>query len=651
MDSKEQTPKPRRIGSRIWYELNRGTACFYRTLRDSVWGRAMTSYRREGASADSSSPKSALRYKPPSPARQRLADALSASIPIRGFRAVFGGLLDSPTACYGMFGLVYGIFSILFSRLGSETWVREPGSLIFSILVAVLSLPLLFSKNSFSVSLGHSAAVRRVFVGFLGIPQDRLTHIIPKRPPSGLLLALLGAGGLGILASVASLVISSWIIPLAVLVFVLLGMVFAYPETGVVLFTLMLPLLWLDNRNQVAVVVLILLTWCSYIVQLLLARRTIRFDKLDCIFLVMGLMILIMGFTGYGVTAESIWQSVSLAVCLSGYFLIVNLVNSRGLLRRCLVGVAISVVVVTVLAYIRRIPVENLMWLEGSRAGDAIIQGVNNAVHRLTQLWVDHSELYLVLVFSWLYAYLLHTKRLLRKFVGGVFVLLDLALILMTDSVSAMVCVAAVTILFLLMLGHKWLSVGILALPAVICGGCWIQYLFPVSEGLRTVLSRSRLYKEQLSESLWRMVKDHPAGIGVGTDAFRAVYPAYAAPDLGAVTESGNILFEILLSYGWAGLVIFLAATIFFLQKCFSALRCASVSKDRAILMGGVTSLLGMGIFGTVRSFMTSPRVFFTIMLVVAVCSTYGNILFEEHDVEEAMWERNDNNEDRILRQ
>ena len=395
---------------------------------------------------------------------------------------------------------------------------------------------------------------------------------------------------------------------------------------------------------------LILLTWCSYGVKLVLLHRSIRFNLLDRVVLIFCLLIFITGFTGYGVTASSIWQSVSLAISASSYFLIVNLMNTREYVRRCLLGVAASVVVVTVLAYIRHVPLDSLLWLEGSRAGDAIINGSINAVERLSQLWVDHSELYLVLVFSWIYAYLIHTKRLFRKVMGGVFILLELFLIFMTDSVSALFCIAAVTVLFLLMSGHKWLSAGLIALPPVVCAAYWAQYLIPISDNLQTILSRSRLYKSQLTESLWKMVWDHPAGIGVGDEAFAAVYPAYAAPDLGAVSDCGNLFFEILLGYGWAGVILVLAILFLFIQKSLTCLRYTVVSKDRAMILGGVTSLVGMVIFGSVRSFITSPRVFFTVALVVALCSTYENIVFEERDRERVEWAGSEDAENRFYR-
>lgn len=393
----------------------------------------------------------------------------------------------------------------------------------------------------------------------------------------------------------------------------------------------------------------ILLTWLSYGVKLLFLHRTIRFGLLDTVVLLFGGLVLLSGFTGVAVSRESVLTSVMLFVCLSDYFLIVNLMTTREYIRRCLLGVGISVVVVTLLAFLRSIPVDDLGWLEGSRGGNAIIAGVEDLIEKLSGLWLEHSELYLVLVFPWLYAYLGHTKRLLRRVSALVFIALDMALIFMTDSVSALFCILAVTVLFILLSGYKGLSAGLIALPAVACGGLWVVYLFPLSESVRVILSRSRHFKALLSESLWKMVLDHPAGIGIGDAAFREVYPPYAAPDLGAVTESGSLYFELLLGYGWAGLLIFAALLFLFFQKGLTCLGYTADRRDRSMILGGITSMVGGLIFGSVRSFITSPRVFFTLILVIALCSAYENLIFDESDVLTARRAGTSTEEDRVL--
>ena len=659
MDKTHKTLQPeKRRGSMVWSRMNQGTARLYAILVNSLPGRILTGYRRAERNiarrtADSSAVSGRYRLTPASPGRVNLVKTVESSGIIRGLRALPAALLDCPAACYGCFCLICGLLSALFCfaiPYLTRSFAVARGNLIFSALMALISIPLILTRRSMAESLGRSPLFRRILVGFLGIPQDRLTAPTSPYSVSRLAISYYLACALGLICAVLCLFVAPWVVMTVILCLVIVGMIFAYPETGVVLTTLMLPAIWLDRQYLVPAVGMILLTWLSYGAKILVMHRTFRLGLLDRVVLILGGVMLITGFTGYTISGDVVWQSVSLAVCISDYFLIVNLMNTRAYIRRCLVGVGLSVAVVTVLAYIRRVPVENLVWLEGSRAGDAIIHGVENAVEKLSQLWLDHSELYLVLAFSWLYAYLVYAKRLFRKMLCGFMILLDLLLIIMTDSVSALFCIAAVTVLFLLMLGHKWFSAGLLSLPVVVCGAGWVSYLFPVSESVQTILSRSRLYKAQLTDSLWRMVWDHPAGIGVGEEAFASVYPAYAAPDLGAVSDSGNLFFELLLSYGWAGILVSAAVMFLFLQKSCTCLRHTAIGRDRAMILGGVTSLVGMLIFGSVRSFITSPRVFYTVALVVALCSAYENIIFEESDTRRAEWAGSADSEHRFYR-
>lgn len=634
----------------VWDSLNRGTAKLYRLIAGSFVGRVMTGYRRaDAAFAGGKRYTGRHTCAPMSPARLKLLTALESGLLFKGIRALFGGLFGLPMALYGLFLLIYGFFGVV--GYFALPYLYRPLApdlehLVLSAVVALLAIPLMLTKKTLAETLGTGGIPYLIFVRFLGIPRDRLD--IPRRKLPAVLPYLTALLALG--AAFGALVSHVLLVPAILLGIGALGLIFSFPEAGVILSTVMLPAIWLDRDLLLWLAALIMLTWLSYGVKLLFLHRTMRFGLLDTVILIFGGLILLSGCTGALVTAETVMTGILLFVCLTDYFLIVNLMTTRDYIRRCLLGVGVSVAVVTLLAYLRIVPVDDLGWLEGSRGGNAIIAGMENLIERLSGLWVEHSELYLVLVFPWLYAYLSHTKRLLRRVAGLLFVALDLMLILMTDSVSALFCILLVTVLFILLWDHKGLSAGVVALPALVAGGLWAFYLFPVSDAVQTVLSRSRHFKALLSESLWKMVWDHPAGIGIGDAAFRAVYPPYAAPDLGAVTECGNLYFELLLSYGWAGLILFAAVVFLFIQKSLTCLGHTADRRDRAMILGGVTGVAGALVFGTVRSFITSPRVFFTLTLVLALCSAYENLIFDESDVLTAKQAGTSTEEDRVFR-
>ncbi len=642
--------KQHRRGTFLWRGLCRGTAWLYALIGHSRLGRFMAGYRRRPASSEPIYP-GRTRCRPMSTARLRLVEAVESGRIFSGLRALSHALLVCPTAVYGLFLLFYGLFGVLsYFVLPLVYRPLAPGtaSLLASGVIAVAALPLAVTRRSLAETLGRGWLTRLLLVGLLGVPPDRLAAPRRRMPVALPYLSVLLALGAAVGVLLGRL--SPAVVPLGCLAVGLCGLIFTYPEAGAVLSTVLLPILWFERNTLFVLVALILLTWCSYLVKLLFLHRTLRLDRLDATVLILGGLMLLSGFTGETVTRETVMRSILLFLCLSDYFLIVNLMTTRALIRRCLIGVGASVVMVTALAYLRLLPVDALFWLEGSRAGNAIIAGFESGMESLSGLWAEHSELFLVLAFPWLYAHLVHTGRLRRRVMGLILLALELLLIIRTDSVSALFCVVMVTVLFVLLLGYKWLAAGVVALPAVTCVALWVTYLYPLSEGVRTVLSRSRLYKSQLWDSLWHMVRDYPAGIGVGEEAFAAIYPAYAAPDLGAVTDSGNLFFEVLLNYGWQGVLVTAVLVFFFLQKGMTALTHTVATKDRAMILGGIASLVGALIFGTVRSFLTAPRVFFTLALVVALCSAYENIIFDESDVLSAGEAGDARRDDRIYR-
>ena len=450
-----------------------------------------------------------------SPARLRLSEAVEGSRTIAALRAFFGMLFACPLIAYGLFGLCAGFCGVAVYFLMPYIRASMTPSLTYMILSAALagaSLPLVFSTKPLSEAVGDSGLCRLIFVNLLGVPRDRLCA--PKRKAPAVLPYLMAL--LGVAAGIGTLWVHPAVFPSVLLLVGMLGLILSNPEAGVVLSTLSLPVIWLDRNLLFLPVLLILLTWISYGIKLLCLHRTIRFGLLDVIVLIFGGVVLVTGFTGAVVTADTVVRSVMLFICLSDYFLIVNLMTTREYIRRCLVGVFISVVLVIVLSYLRIIPVDDMGWLEGSRAGNFMVESIHAGIEHLSGLWVEHSELFLVLVFPWLYAYLLHTRRVFRKVTGLISIALALALIVMTSSISALLSVVCVTVVFFLLLDHKWLSVGLVSLPALGVGGWWISHLYPMSDAVITLLSRSRLFKAQLWESLWKIVWDHPAGIGVG---------------------------------------------------------------------------------------------------------------------------------------
>ncbi len=626
----------------------RFTAWLYTCIAHSYIGGALTGYRRvDGSYVRWRRLLGSTVGRPVSPSRMALVEAVQGSHVLRFLRTFFRLFFGCPLRVFGCFGATYALVGLVWTILSDLLGQGYPGlwggvTHIFPwVVVLAFALPALFS----TASLAHgfrSGIARLIAVKLLGLPLDTTTLPAYACHPIACTVAVASGGLVAVagqfqymrslfpLPPEGVMVLLPFLVPVSICV---IGAIMAYPEAGVVLSALLLPFVWFRFEALLPLLLLVLVTWLSYALKLLLLQRTIRFDCLDTVVLLVGVLILAAGMTGTVVTQEGCLQAISLFVCLSDYFLIVNLMNTRRAISRCLTGVGISVVVVTALAYLHRLSPEGVAWLAGSPAGNAIVAGVQTMSADLEELWTAHAELFLVLVFSWLFAFLMRTDRLLYRVFCLVIMGLDICLIISTRSVSALCCIVVVTVLFFLLWSHKAPAVGLVTLPALAAGGVWLWYLFPISESVHMTLFRSGLYKQQLWRSLWEMALDHPGGIGMGEAAFLWIYPAYAAPDLGGVTESGSLLFEILLHYGFVGLLLFAVMLFLFIQKGMTSLTNAAHVKDRAMLIGGIVGLVGVMAFGTVRSFVTSPRVFFTLVLLGALCSAYANILQREDDI------------------
>ena len=231
----------------LWDTLNRGTAKLYRFVARSFIGRVMTGYRRaDAAFAKGKRYTGRHTCAPMSPARLRLLTAVESGILFKVVRAVFGSLFGLPMALYGMFLLTYGLMGTAINLVLS--YVESPLApgrmhLIISALMMLLALPLTATKKTLAELLGEGGIPHLIFVRFLGIPKERLDIPLRKTPAAlPFIFAVLAMG-----SAVGALFSHVLLIPLILIGVGVLGLVFAYPEAGVILSTAMLPLIWLDR--------------------------------------------------------------------------------------------------------------------------------------------------------------------------------------------------------------------------------------------------------------------------------------------------------------------------------------------------------------------------------------------------------------------
>lgn len=620
----------------IWPWLCRKSDALYDVLSHSLCGRLLTSYRRgETALVRSETASDAGACRPVSTARTRLADAANHSFLLSLMRALASLYVDCPLRAAGIFLIVYGILGILFQAFAPRLMPEfsfDLGRMTVYFIMTILSVPLIVTSRTLREGLHVGTFTRAVLCGFLGIPEEELQKRgrIPAAPAI-LLSVLFGAG-----AAVASIRLHPLLIPALILLTGLIIAVLSYPETGVVLSTLCLPFSWIGEATLTFTAGLILLTWLSYGVSLLRLHRTFRTGRLEAVYGVLMLVVLCGGLFGTSFSPDALRQGLLALVLLSDYYLIVNLMKTRAYVSRCLVGVGISIVFMTLLCFVRLIPAGVFDWMDDSPGFRELLGDFRSATDFLSGLWADNFELFLILMLPWQYAFLLRTKRLGQAAATLVLLALDLWAVTMSDSVMAVAGVLVVFLLFFLLWSRRTPAVGVVLLPAALTAGCIYTAYRPLGgfiSSVLEVLAGTTAHRTAVWTGVWRMIAAWPFGIGLSENAFRTVYPAFAEPGMAEAVASGSLYLDVLIAFGWPGAVVAAVAVFFFIQKCMTALARTQDKRDRALLLGGFVSLAGLLILGIGRSFAVIPKPAFIIALSVGLCSAFANILLDEREV------------------
>ncbi len=632
--------------------LDRASAWLYCAIIHGPLGRIFTSYR----SAETRWRKDSRRVgrgacRPMSSVRRTVSEVAEQGYILRGIRTLFHYLFTCPLNFYGLCGLFYSLVGVavyLFPQLTGGDRILPISHLVLMLLVALLSLPLALSAKPLSRALGSGHFARWLFVDVLGVPKDGLLHT--ERQTMGVwryaVTVLVGT------SAVATWWIHPLVIPGVAILIGLLGMIFTYPETGVVLTTLTLPVLWLGPEFLILPVVIIVATWLSFLFKCLFMHRTMRWGPLETVVLIFTLLLLLSGMIGSTVTAQSVFESALWFVLLSVFFLINHLITTRAYIKRCLVGLGLSAALVVGLGVLRVFPFDGSDWIATTPGSDVVLTWVDHIFSYLMTIWQETALAVVLLFMPFLYISTIKRGRLIRyAWLATAWALIFLT-VFCWGSPAVWLCLLTGVAVFAFLYSHHTLTVVMVAALPSAGITWWISALFP--QAFRHTLSWLLGGIDENQTALWgsvlRMVGDHPAGIGWGEEAFTTAYAAYADSLTMTATTCHQLYLEILTVMGWQGLIVFAVMIFLFAQKMLTFVRYTGSRHDRRVLLGGLSSVMGVLLLGFVQGFLFEPGVLMAFWVVFALMSAQANVVSEACD--ELMVERDGNacREDRIFR-
>lgn len=455
-------------------------------------------------------------------------------------------LLETSIGSYGCFFVLYGSFAAAIRLVGVETF-RGSISLYAALILCVASVPLLLSNRSLSYGIRRSVVLARFLIDFCGIGEERFG--LRDRGREHLWWALLLAFG----ASVGTTYLS--VARTAILAFLLLALwlFFAVPELCLATFLFSFPFLAWSGRATAAATLGVLLCLVTWLAKALRGKRTVKFGAIDLSVLLFALSFLLGGAISRGGTASMI-KGVSAFCLISVWFPVRGLFSDRKWRARGIAAIKLGAAVTSIWGIGEYFLTDlTLNWVDVSRFSDIggrVCAGFGNP---------NVLAVYLLCSVPLFLGGVADGSHTATARVGNLIgFLLGVGCLILTWSRGAWLGIAVATLLFLLSFSRR--SAGCVAL-SLLPLGCLSPYL-PHSIVNRFVsigsFSESSIrYRLYTWRGVFRLIREHAWGIGVGSEAFYAVYPRYAVSGTERVMHAHQLWLQIAVELGVGGVILF----------------------------------------------------------------------------------------------
>ena len=257
------------------------------------------------------------------PLKRNVSKLVSRSFLLEKINGYLRGWLFTKLSVYGLFSITTGVGFVLLQVL--KVYGLQTGSLSFldmfiSLLLVLLSIPLIISHSSLNEAVGESKLISWVLFDWLGCKKEAFEQRVFRNGhnrtalPLGLMLC----------------VFSWWVRPITL--FVLIGLfilaltVLYIPETGIVGLVFLLPFL----SDYYLKIMIVYIAVC-FLLKYIRGKRTVKFDPLAVAVLAYSVLVFL--------NAENLMQGI-LSVCV--FFLVINLIKSKQWINRTLISFAFS---------------------------------------------------------------------------------------------------------------------------------------------------------------------------------------------------------------------------------------------------------------------------------------------------------------------
>ena len=504
---------------------------------------------------------------------------------------------------YGMFFVFYGLISAiayLIPAFISDFTYFDPYAVIISGVIMIAATPLLFSSKSAVPALAASRFVGKIIRDFLCVP----TEILKVKRQYGGTVCVFVSAVLGFACGVVSFFTHPLYVPILFLCLTAVFLIFALPETGIIITLAALPFMQYLPSPHVVLFIMILITAVSYFCKVFQRKRTftlspeISMVMLFCGFIAVGGML-----AGGG--ARALADSFSAIVyILGGFVLTYNLVNTEKMLSACLKTVTASFLIICFVGIM-----ESTYNGLSARIIDTFTPAISDITEENMLYILDNGVVYgmfALLVFPLFSAYIIKRKSfrgMALVTVGGIILL---AAAWMCSHYEIIIALLIELILFWFIFSHKTMTATIFALIpigiVVLIYPYGVEYLgLPnISEILMEYMPAgmpdAELHSSVTRDAVSMLLDGNLLGIGVGEYAFASAFSPYAGVESAGATQPMSLWLQIVCWSGIFGLVAFVIFLIFLIKRSLGFFISSDNREQRAnalaIYCGIVVSLL-----------------------------------------------------------
>ncbi len=617
-DKKQYERQRRARQGFILYYLYRVSAWLYGVICESAVGRYLSSYSRTEQAARQGklyrmahsqrkrSDRPAFRF------RMGFSSMIENSTVCRAISRLLRGLLGTGLNSYAIFFLFFGGYSVIayFVMRSIAPDRTNLSCMLTGAVMVVFSLPLFSSRMSLIHALHRSHLAYALFVDGLGLRESGATPYEENgREYYALALALSAICG----------ALTIWIPPYRILavaaLVVFVCLVMHSPEIGMLTALLIAPLLGLVPHPTLVLLAVVALTLLSYVGKIICGKRVFRMSLVDGAVIALLALFLFGGLVSRGGSA-SLRSALTYACLLMIWFMVSNLVRSEKDISRVVCALLIGAVPVSLIGL--------WQYFFGDLTAQYLDLSLFSDIGGRVYSTLDNPNMlaeYLVLILPFTLSAMLRQRRVIRVFGCLLSACAMTMCLIFTWSRGAWLGAILSALIFLLLTSHRALSwTALLSAPVVATVHFLPEQLLRRFASIGSTADSSIRYRLYLWDGVERMLGDWWfCGVGVGEDAFRAVYVNYALPGIEQAMHAHSLYLQLLCAFGVAGLVAFALILLLWLRRALEYYRLAATRSASMTLLAGIAGIAGILLMGCFDDVWYNYRIFFLFWAVMGL--------------------------------